>query len=64
MGLSGFEPLTPALSAQCSNQLSYRPVFYPAMRDKIVLGAFGAERYWLVGKYLWSRAWWIHTDPQ
>ena len=25
MGLSGFEPLTPALSAQCSNQLSYRP---------------------------------------
>ena len=26
MGLSGFEPLTPALSAQCSNHLSYRPV--------------------------------------
>jgi hypothetical protein len=25
VGLSGFEPLTPALSAQCSNQLSYRP---------------------------------------
>ena len=25
VGLSGLEPLTPALSAQCSNQLSYRP---------------------------------------
>ena len=25
MGLRGLEPLTPALSAQCSNQLSYRP---------------------------------------
>ena len=27
VGLSGLEPLTPALSAQCSNRLSYRPVF-------------------------------------
>ena len=26
MGPSGFEPLTPALSAQCSNQLSYGPL--------------------------------------
>ena len=26
VGLTGFEPVTPALSAQCSNQLSYRPV--------------------------------------
>ena len=26
VGLRGFEPLTPALSAQCSNQLSYRPL--------------------------------------
>ena len=26
VGLSGFEPLTPALSAQCSNRLSYRPI--------------------------------------
>ena len=26
VGLSGLEPLTPALSAQCSNHLSYRPV--------------------------------------
>ena len=25
VGLTGFEPVTPALSAQCSNQLSYRP---------------------------------------
>ena len=25
VGLSGIEPLTPALSAQCSNRLSYRP---------------------------------------
>lgn len=28
VGLSGLEPLTPALSAQCSNHLSYRP--FPA----------------------------------
>jgi hypothetical protein len=26
VGLTGFEPVTPALSAQCSNQLSYRPI--------------------------------------
>ena len=25
VGLTGFEPVTPALSAQCSNQLSYKP---------------------------------------
>ena len=31
VGLTGFEPVTPALSAQCSNQLSYRPdgLLYP-----------------------------------
>ena len=29
VGLSGLEPLTPALSAQCSNRLSYRPEFLP-----------------------------------
>ncbi len=28
MGLTGLEPVTPALSTQCSNQLSYRPSFY------------------------------------
>ena len=27
VGPSGFEPLTPALSARCSNHLSYRPKF-------------------------------------
>jgi hypothetical protein len=27
VGLTGFEPVTPALSAQCSNQLSYRPMY-------------------------------------
>ena len=26
VGLTGFEPVTPALSAQCSNHLSYRPL--------------------------------------
>lgn len=25
VGLSGLEPLTPALSERCSNQLSYKP---------------------------------------
>ena len=29
VGLTGFEPVTPALSAQCSNQLSYKPDFRP-----------------------------------
>ena len=29
VGLSGLEPLTPALSAQCSNRLSYRPLSQP-----------------------------------
>ena len=29
VGLTGFEPVTPALSAQCSNQLSYRPFNFP-----------------------------------
>ena len=29
VGLTGFEPVTPALSAQCSNQLSYRPSSFP-----------------------------------
>ena len=29
VGLTGFEPVTPALSAQCSNQLSYRPSRFP-----------------------------------
>ena len=28
VGLTGFEPVTPALSAQCSNQLSYKPIIY------------------------------------
>ena len=27
VGLSGLEPPTPALSGQCSNQLSYSPSF-------------------------------------
>lgn len=26
VGLAGFEPATPALSGQCSNQLSYNPI--------------------------------------
>ena len=31
VGLIGLEPMTPALSRRCSNQLSYRPLF-PGMR--------------------------------
>ena len=36
VGLRGLEPRTPALSAQCSNRLSYRPLLFlppPAYRD-------------------------------
>ena len=29
VGLIGLEPMTPALSRRCSNQLSYRPVWIP-----------------------------------
>ena len=29
VGLTGLEPVTPALSRQCSNQLSYRPAYIP-----------------------------------
>lgn len=34
VGLNGLEPLTPALSRRCSNQLSYRPGFHrsPALK--------------------------------
>ena len=31
VGLTGFEPVTPALSAQCSNQLSYKPYRHSAL---------------------------------
>ena len=35
MGLSGLEPLTPALSERCSNQLSYRPLFIEMLGDML-----------------------------
>lgn len=39
MGLTGLEPVTPALSTQCSNQLSYAPsylksIFYAFIKNK------------------------------
>lgn len=34
VGLNGLEPLTPALSRRCSNQLSYRPGFHRSPRFK------------------------------
>ena len=37
VGLKGLEPLTPALSAQCSNQLSYRPL--PSLSNWRVIGS-------------------------
>jgi hypothetical protein len=39
VGLKGLEPLTPALSAQCSNQLSYRPFPQQLKSDKKLLYA-------------------------
>ena len=33
VGLIGLEPMTPALSRRCSNQLSYRPIFGLAALD-------------------------------
>ena len=33
VGLVGLEPTTPALSTQCSNQLSYRPKMQPVARS-------------------------------
>ena len=32
VGLIGLEPMTPALSRRCSNQLSYRPFFAKATK--------------------------------
>ena len=32
VGLIGLEPMTPALSRRCSNQLSYRPGCFPKFR--------------------------------
>lgn len=43
VGLRGFEPRTPALSAQCSNRLSYRPpkaVFATQLRTSLCLFDF------------------------
>jgi hypothetical protein len=34
VGLTGFEPVTPALSAQCSNQLSYKPGEQPLITEE------------------------------
>ena len=34
VGLTGFEPVTPALSAQCSNQLSYKPGGVPSTTEQ------------------------------
>jgi hypothetical protein len=34
VGLTGFEPVTPALSAQCSNHLSYKPWLIPLPTEK------------------------------
>ena len=33
VGLIGLEPMTPALSRRCSNQLSYRPSGVPFARN-------------------------------
>jgi hypothetical protein len=33
VGLIGLEPMTPALSRRCSNQLSYRPVIGLLIED-------------------------------
>ena len=40
VGLIGLEPMTPALSRRCSNQLSYRPISAgePIFRDTHLMG--------------------------
>ena len=45
VGLSGLEPLTPALSAQCSNRLSYRPVFVSSPYYRNTYSSFALSRY-------------------
>ena len=42
VGLSGLEPLTPALSAQCSNLLSYRPFFSGALTPRVFTQRFAS----------------------
>jgi hypothetical protein len=34
VGLNGLEPSTPRLSSVCSNQLSYRPIYYKKLHVK------------------------------
>ena len=37
VGLTGLEPVTPALSRRCSNQLSYRPKLSLRSADRLVV---------------------------
>ena len=59
VGLIGLEPMTPALSRRCSNQLSYRPVGIKAEtwkvenRNEFLLSAFCFQLY---------ERWWRLTD--
>ena len=46
MGLTGLEPVTPALSRRCSNQLSYRPFAFLIMHRDLQTRS----------------AWWRHRD--
>ena len=50
MGLTGFEPVTPALSAQCSNQLSYKPSDPQQLRsDRKLLCLSSAPKFHRMG---------------
>ena len=43
VGLIGLEPMTPALSRRCSNQLSYRPVALRRGRVRLFLAFWAKE---------------------
>ena len=53
VGLIGLEPMTPALSRRCSNQLSYRPV--AGLRPAILNSKFEISN-------CAGRRWWRHGD--
>ena len=41
VGLTGLEPVTPALSRRCSNQLSYRPIYVGWRVSRLESGGMG-----------------------
>ena len=67
VGLIGLEPMTPALSRRCSNQLSYRPFFAKASKGEPFPRLARAQRRlsfsgWPAIRSPSGEGWWRHGD--